>query len=66
MTERPFIPADEAKYLADRYDGRLEADEMDHRLKQIPIRERLEISRRANEGESLVALVEHWENEKKS
>jgi hypothetical protein len=58
-----FTPKDEAKYLADRYPARLKAEEMERRLQQIPIRERLEIGRKANQGESLVELVTKWESE---
>jgi hypothetical protein len=60
--ERAYTPEDEARYLAERYDDRVKADEMDLRLKRIPVRDRLEIGRRVNsEGASLIELVEKWE-----
>ena len=55
--------ADERQWLANRW-ADYKADEvMDARLRALPIRVRLEAGRRANSGESLVAVVTELEQQ---
>ena len=57
MGERAFSLDDEAEFHAKARAGLIAGNALDDRMRSMPIRTKLEIWRRAGEGEDLVTLV---------
>ncbi len=55
--ERVFTPADEQRMHLESLSGLKAGNALDERVRSLPIRDRLEAWRRANEGEDLKTVV---------